>query len=115
MSLIVKIILLELASTFSVPLEAKTQCSTHLSFKLTLQLINGISSNLQNDIDTLMTQQFLHFLSFHSLYLQLCFLVSYYLEPNLLGTSPKSYLKVLTSGIYGVPSWDFQVTNGKIV
>ena len=50
MSLIVKIILLALASsliTFSVPSAEKTQYFLHLSFYSTLQLINGISSNLR--------------------------------------------------------------------
>ena len=46
-SLIVKVILLELASTFSTPPAAKIQCFFHLSFNSILQLINDISSNLQ--------------------------------------------------------------------
>ena len=45
--LIVKIILLELASAFSTPTEAETQCFVHLSFNSTLPLINGISSDHQ--------------------------------------------------------------------
>ena len=47
MSLIIKIILLESAGTFSTPAAAKTQCFVHLSFNSTLQLINGISIDLQ--------------------------------------------------------------------
>ena len=47
MSLIVKIILLELTSTLSAPAAAKTQYFVYLSFNCTLQLINCISSDLQ--------------------------------------------------------------------
>ena len=46
----VKIVLLALTSsliTFSVPPAEKTQYFAHLSFNSTLQLINGISSDLQ--------------------------------------------------------------------
>ena len=46
-SLIVKIILLELASSLSAPVTDKTQYFVHLSFNSTLQLINVISSDLQ--------------------------------------------------------------------
>ena len=47
-SLIVKTILLELASTFSTPAAAKLQCFFfYLSFISNLQLFNGTSSNLQ--------------------------------------------------------------------
>ena len=49
-SLIVKIISLALASsliTFSVPPAVKTKYFAHLSFNSTLQLINGILSDLQ--------------------------------------------------------------------
>ena len=46
-SLIVKIVLLELAPASSAPAAAKTQCFFHLSFKSTLQLINGISNDCQ--------------------------------------------------------------------
>ena len=45
--LIVRIILLELASAFSAPAEAKTQCFVYLSFNSTLPLINGISNDHQ--------------------------------------------------------------------
>ena len=41
-SLIVKVILLELASALSTPATAKTQCFVYLSFNPTLQLTNGI-------------------------------------------------------------------------
>ena len=47
MSLIVKIILLELAFDLSAPAADKTNYFIHLSFNSTLQLINGISSDLQ--------------------------------------------------------------------
>ena len=46
-SLIVKIVLSELASALSAPAAAKTQYFIHLSFNSTLQLISGISSDLQ--------------------------------------------------------------------
>ena len=39
-------ILLELASAFSMSAETKAQCSDYLSFNSTLKLINGISSHL---------------------------------------------------------------------
>ena len=63
-SLIVKLKLLELASTFSVPSTDKTQCFVHLRFNFTFQLINDISSDY---LDILMAQQLLHFLEFHLL------------------------------------------------
>ena len=49
MSLIVKIILLPslLLLALSVPATEKTQRFVHLSFNFTLQLINGISSDIQ--------------------------------------------------------------------
>ena len=47
MSLILKIILLKLASAFSTPAEVKTQCFLHLGFNSTLRLINGISIDFQ--------------------------------------------------------------------
>ena len=47
MSLIVKIILLELTFALSAPAADKTQYFDHLSFNFTLQLIDGISSDLQ--------------------------------------------------------------------
>ena len=47
MSLIVKIILLGLAFVLSLPVADKTQYFAHLSFNITLQVINGISSDLQ--------------------------------------------------------------------
>ena len=65
--IIVKIILLELPIVLSLPAAAKTQCFVHLCFKSTLQLINGILSDLQNYLDILMAQQLLHFLEFHQL------------------------------------------------
>ena len=49
-SLIVKIKLLALASSlilFSLPVTIKTPYFVHVSFSSTLQLINGVSSNLQ--------------------------------------------------------------------
>ena len=46
-SLVVKIILLELASPLSLPPVAKAQCFVHLRFIYTLQLINDISSDCQ--------------------------------------------------------------------
>ena len=46
-SLIVKIILLELASSLSLPPIAKTQCFVHFSFHSTLELINDISFDHQ--------------------------------------------------------------------
>ena len=46
-SLIVKIILLELASSLSLPPIAKTQCFVHSSFHSTLELINDISFDHQ--------------------------------------------------------------------
>ena len=45
-SLIAKMILLELASAFSMSAETKAQCPVYLSFNSTLKLINGISSHL---------------------------------------------------------------------
>ena len=45
--LIVKIILLGLAFVLSLPAADRTQHFVHLSSNYTLQLINGISSNLQ--------------------------------------------------------------------
>ena len=47
MSLIVKIILLELASALSAPAAYKTQFFVNFSFNSILQLINGNSSDLQ--------------------------------------------------------------------
>ena len=49
MSLIVKILLLSssLLLTLSIPATDKTQYFAHVSFNSTLQLIHGISSNLQ--------------------------------------------------------------------
>ena len=47
MSLIVKILSSLLTLALSVPAKDKTQCFDHLSFNSTLQLINGISSDLQ--------------------------------------------------------------------
>ena len=47
MSLIVKIILLGLSLVLSLPASAKTQCFVYLCFNSTLQLINGILSNLK--------------------------------------------------------------------
>ena len=47
MSLIVKIILLELASSLSAPVADKIQWLVPLSFNSVLQLNNGISSDLQ--------------------------------------------------------------------
>ena len=47
MSLIVKIILLELAFALSAPAADKTQFFVHLLFNYTLQLFNGILSDLQ--------------------------------------------------------------------
>ena len=47
MSLIIKIVLSELTLLFSVASKDKTQWFVHLSFNLILQLINGISSDLQ--------------------------------------------------------------------
>ena len=47
MSLIVKIILLELTFALSAPAADKTRYFDHLSFNFTLQLIDGISSDLQ--------------------------------------------------------------------
>ena len=46
-SLIVKIILLESASSFSAVAEAEKQCFVHLIFNSTLQLISGISIDCQ--------------------------------------------------------------------
>ena len=46
LSLILKIIFLELASAFLTPVAAKTHCFVHLSFNLTFQLTNGISREL---------------------------------------------------------------------
>ena len=43
----VKIILLELESSLSLPPVAKTQCFLHSSFNLTLQLMNDFSIDLQ--------------------------------------------------------------------
>ena len=43
---IVKIMLLELASALSAPVADKTQRFVHLSLNSTLQLINGILSDL---------------------------------------------------------------------
>ena len=43
--LIVKMILIELRLTFSIPTAAKTQYFVHLSFNSTFQLIIGIVSN----------------------------------------------------------------------
>ena len=40
-------LILLLLLTLSTPAAAKTQCFVHLIFNLTLQLINGISSDLQ--------------------------------------------------------------------
>ena len=57
LSLIVKILLLDLASSFSLPIADKTQWFVHLSFNSTFQLINGISSDLQkllNDLKKLL-------------------------------------------------------------
>ena len=64
MSLIVKIILLALLSpltSFSVRAPHKTQFFVHFSFNYTLQLINGILSDIQKYLNILMTQQLLHF------------------------------------------------------
>ena len=47
MSVIVKIILLELAFALSAPAADKRQYFVHLSFNSTSQLINGNSSDLQ--------------------------------------------------------------------
>ena len=47
MSLILNIILLELALTLSTSAADKIQYFLHLYFRSTLQLINGISSDLQ--------------------------------------------------------------------
>ena len=47
-SLVTKIILSGSASVLSLTATAKTQCFVHINFHSTLQLINGISSNLQN-------------------------------------------------------------------
>ena len=47
MSLIVKMILLGLSFVLSLPAADKTQYFVHLSFNSILQLINGISSDLQ--------------------------------------------------------------------
>ena len=41
-------ILSSLALTLSIPAAAKTHCLVHSSFNSTLQLISGISSDLQN-------------------------------------------------------------------
>ena len=46
-SLIVKIILSESAPSSLTPVGAKTQCFVHLRFNSTLQIVNGISSDLQ--------------------------------------------------------------------
>ena len=46
-SLIVKVTLLELAFVLSTPAADKTQYFVHLSFNSTLQLINGVSRDLQ--------------------------------------------------------------------
>ena len=46
-SFIVKVILLELASSLSAPAPDKTQWFVHLSFNSTLHLINGILSDPQ--------------------------------------------------------------------
>ena len=48
MALIVKMILSSLALTLSIPAAAKTHCLVHSSFNSTLQLISGISNDLQN-------------------------------------------------------------------
>ena len=50
MFLIVKIILLGSASVLSLPFPDKAQLFNHLSFNSTLQLINGISSDLQKSL-----------------------------------------------------------------
>ena len=47
MSLVVNIKLLELASALSASAVDETQYFVHLSFNLILQLINGISSDIQ--------------------------------------------------------------------
>ena len=47
MSFIAEVILLESESELSVPFEAKTKYFAHLNFNSTLQLINGISRDLQ--------------------------------------------------------------------
>ena len=47
MSFIVKIISLILSLVLSLPPAAKRQCFAHLSFNSALQLINGISTDLQ--------------------------------------------------------------------
>ena len=46
-SFIVKIVLSESLLTLSAPTAAETHCFVYLSFNSTLQLINGISSDLQ--------------------------------------------------------------------
>ena len=46
-SLIVKIILLKLALSLSLTSTDKTQCFLHLRFNSTMQLINGISNDIQ--------------------------------------------------------------------
>ena len=66
--LIVKIKLSELASSFSVPVEAKTQCLVHLTFNSTLQLINGIWSDLQKLLRYFNGKTIALFLKFHLLY-----------------------------------------------
>ena len=76
MYLIVKVILSELASADLLPAEAKTQFFIHLCSNSTLQLINGISSDLQNYLDTLITQWLLYYLRSHFIHTQFCFLIS---------------------------------------
>ena len=58
-SLTVKIILSELASSFSVPAEAKILCFAYLNSNSTLQLINGILIISKYCQDASMAKQFL--------------------------------------------------------
>ena len=68
MSLIVKIISIELALALLPPADARAQWLVHLSFNLILQLINSFSSDFQNFLNILMAQQFLRFLRFDLLH-----------------------------------------------
>ena len=77
-SLIVKIILLALLLlliSFSLPATVETQYFVHLSFNSTLQLINGISSNLQKLLKYFNGTAIATFLKFHFHYQLQCFLL----------------------------------------
>ena len=81
LSLVIKMILLELAFGLSAPAADKTEYFVHLSFSFTLQLINSISSDLQKFLKHFTSTKIISFfripLAWSGATWGLCFLIMY--------------------------------------